>query len=431
MQAICSFAGSDPSGLAGIQADLKTFSAFRFHGTNVITAITAQNSQHLSAVEVASPALIREQWNRIQEEFEIMAVKTGMLKDTATLQAVADCLRNFKGPIIVDPILSTSSGSKLSDAIDSYHEFLFPLAHFITPNLIEAPPIKGALPIVLKGGHSKSSTVTDRFGSFSMETLRIPGPNIRGTGCTFASALAAASVNEFDRESSLIVTKAFMQRGIRKANQNIFSYADWMTGYLASDFPSIGKLLPGFPSMDRKTLQIYPIIDRAHKIRKFAGQGIQTIQLRIKDLVGSELENEIEMGCKLARELEIQLFINDYWDLAHRFGAYGVHLGQEDLKAIDASRDLRLGISTHTPYELAKAFQYQPSYIALGPIFPTNAKQMPFQPQGLERLSLWRQWIDLPLVAIGGITSQQLAQDCWHAGADGISGIRLFPLSEI
>jgi hydroxymethylpyrimidine kinase / phosphomethylpyrimidine kinase / thiamine-phosphate diphosphorylase len=122
----------------------------------------------------------------------------------------------------------------------------------------------------------------------------------------------------------------------------------------------------------------------------------------------------IQQAISLGKEYDAQVFINDYWQHAITFGAYGVHLGQEDLDVADLTQiqaaGLRLGISTHGYYEIARAQSIQPSYIALGHIFPTQTKDMPSQPQGLTRLTHYATLLKgaFPTVAIGGITGERL-----------------------
>jgi len=154
--------------------------------------------------------------------------------------------------------------------------------------------------------------------------------------------------------------------------------------------------------------------------------GVKTVQLRIKDLEGEALEQELVAAIALAEQHDCRLFINDYWQDAIRLGAYGVHLGQEDIETADlaaiAKAGLRLGVSTHCYYEVARARALKPSYMAIGPIFETQTKVMRFGPQGLERLRLWRRCLVGELVAIAGIKLHN-AGEVLAAGADSIAVI--------
>jgi hydroxymethylpyrimidine kinase/phosphomethylpyrimidine kinase/thiamine-phosphate diphosphorylase len=154
--------------------------------------------------------------------------------------------------------------------------------------------------------------------------------------------------------------------------------------------------------------------------------GVKTLQLRIKNKQGLELENEIKRSIMLAEKYQANLFINDYWEMAIRYGAYGVHLGQEDLETADMTAirqaELRLGISTHCYYEVARAHALNPSYIACGPIFTTTSKVMSFAAQGIAQLKRWRRTLNYPLVAIGGINAERIP-DVLATKVDGIAMI--------
>ena len=163
-----------------------------------------------------------------------------------------------------------------------------------------------------------------------------------------------------------------------------------------------------FPSTPHK-LVLYPVVDSVAWIARLLEAGVTTIQLRIKDLPDEQVEEDIAAAIALGRRYQARLFINDYWRLAIKHGAYGVHLGQEDLDTTDLAAihraGLRLGVSTHDDAELARALAVKPSYIALGHIFPTQTKDMPSAPQGLAELKRHIAGLaDYPTVAIGGIS---------------------------
>lgn len=152
-----------------------------------------------------------------------------------------------------------------------------------------------------------------------------------------------------------------------------------------------------------------------------------TAQLRIKDLEGDLLEREIARAAKEAQHASLRLYVNDYWQSALAHSAYGVHLGQSDLESADclklASSGLRLGVSTHCHFEIARALSVSPSYIAVGPIYATTTKLMPFQPQGPAGFKYWRDLLSYPLVAIGGLFLDN-ASELISLGADGIAVVR-------
>ncbi len=179
----------------------------------------------------------------------------------------------------------------------------------------------------------------------------------------------------------------------------------------------------------------YPVVPTADWVQRLLGWGVRTIQLRIKavDHTPEQIAAEVHAAIEAGRAVPgAQVFINDHWELALAGRAFGVHLGQEDLDVADIealrSAGLRLGLSTHTPAELARAHAVQPSYLAIGPIYPTTLKKMPYEPVGLDRLKRWvRDAAPYPVVAIGGISLERLAgvMACGVDGAAVVSAVTL------
>jgi len=167
----------------------------------------------------------------------------------------------------------------------------------------------------------------------------------------------------------------------------------------------------------------YPIVPDVAWLKRLLPLGIRTVQLRAKDMDENRLRAEIGEAVALCGAANCQLIVNDYWQLAMAAGADFVHLGQEDLVEADVATlkaaGIKLGISSHDKAELETALSANPDYIALGPIYETKLKVMPWRPQGLDRLGQWRERIgdDLPLVGIAGITVAR-AQGVIDAGAD-------------
>lgn len=171
---------------------------------------------------------------------------------------------------------------------------------------------------------------------------------------------------------------------------------------------------------------LYPVVDSIEWVERLLKIGVTTIQLRIKDKQPKDVEQDIITAIKLGRKYNARLFINDYWELAIKHHAYGVHLGQEDLDIADLDAikqsGLCLGISTHNDTELQRAKRLLPSYIALGHIFPTTTKDMPSKPQGLRALKHQvEQTHDFPTVAIGGISLEKVSD----VVATGVGGVAL------
>ncbi len=231
-------AGSDPSGGAGIQADLKTFTALGVYGASVITALTAQNTCGVTDVLNVTPGFIEAQLDAVASDLAIGAVKTGMLAGKPTLEAVAGRLKRYKlAPLVVDPVMVATSGDVLlaPDAIDLIKTDLIPLADLITPNLHEAaqlldmPPAEderamteqgerllalGAKAVLIKGGHGTQDEAVDllisQTGVQRLARPRIETPHTHGTGCTMAAAITAELAKGRELSPAVARAKAFV-----------------------------------------------------------------------------------------------------------------------------------------------------------------------------------------------------------------------------
>ncbi len=238
-------AGSDSSGGAGIQADLKTFAALGVHGATVLTAITAQNSREVRAVGPVPPELVRRQIDSVMGELPVRALKTGMLVNAGIIQCLAEAVKHYGiGQLVLDPVMLASSGGRLLDrgALQVLVRELFPLAALVTPNIPEAEALLGRplrrfsdLPpavrdlqalgpraVVLKGGHGKDpDTCLDLLfdGSDVVEFAapRIITRNNRGTGCTFASTAAALLARGRDLCSAVQGAKDYVHAALTAA----------------------------------------------------------------------------------------------------------------------------------------------------------------------------------------------------------------------
>lgn len=211
-------AGSDSGGGAGIQADLKSASARGVYAATAITAITAQNTIGVQAAELLPPALVARQIVAVLDDIGADAVKIGMLGNAAIIEAVADALAGFSGPIVLDPVMAAKSGDALLDesGIVALRRHLLPRTTLLTPNLPEAALLTGRAParcateaesqgaallamgpgaVLVKGGHAEGAVCTDRLvaaeGTTCLSAPRIATRNTHGTGCSLASAIAA------------------------------------------------------------------------------------------------------------------------------------------------------------------------------------------------------------------------------------------------
>jgi hydroxymethylpyrimidine/phosphomethylpyrimidine kinase len=240
-------AGSDSGGGAGIQADLKTFSALGVYGASVITALTAQNTREVRAIHNVPPAFVATQIDAVCEDLSIDAVKIGMLSRPEVIVQVAEGLeRHDAGPIVLDPVMVAKSGDHLlqSDAVASLRELLVPRARLITPNLPEAgmllgepPPTSevemeaactrllalGAEAVLLKGGHLGGTDSIDLL-SDKRETRRFVAPRVatahtHGTGCTLSSAIAAGLAHGLELADAVARAKDYVTAAIEAAER--------------------------------------------------------------------------------------------------------------------------------------------------------------------------------------------------------------------
>jgi len=316
----------------------------------------------------------------------------------------------------------------------------------------------GAKGVLVKGGHAgwqhdaTDTYFTDRE-EIAFSQPRVHHSELRGTGCMQASAIAAFVAKGYCTNDALTLANAYV-KSVRDVSSSPYSQSllaatgqsapqvPRLAGFPANKdvFPTVSfiksvayksvdecktesdafdkyhykKHKKPFLQLSHTKRGIYPVVDSADWIEKLIPTGVETIQLRIKEDISpwdqARISKEIQQAVALTKGTSCQLFINDHWQLAIEHGAYGVHLGQEDLFTadIDAIRKagLRLGVSTHGYAEIQRIKSLAPSYIALGHIFATKTKDMPSQPQGIDRL---KDYVDLcgdiPTVAIGGINS--------------------------
>lgn len=224
-------------------------------------------------------------------------------------------------------------------------------------------------------------------------------------------------------EDALIIAKMYVHRAVRRAKVGVY-YGGFPENEMDLPYLSSKPMCEIPPSFKRcHRLGLYPVVDRFTWVEMLLNLGVKTIQLRIKEKTKT-LEEEMRRSIALAKKHQATLFINDYWEMALELNAEAVHLGQSDLDTadIDAIRKqgLLLGVSTHCYYEVARAHALNPSYIAIGPIFPTTSKEMPFTAQGIASLQRWKRTLNYPLVAIGGINIERMP-DVVAAGVHGVA----------
>lgn len=500
---VWSIAGSDPTGGAGIQADTRTVHNLGAVSATIITAVTAQNSAGVMEINAVSEEVLLSQFDALEAEQPASVIKIGMLANVQQISTVAQRLNHYKKhwkvppTVVYDPVAAATSGGDLTEeeVLPAIKEQLLPVVDVLTPNNDELQRLTGVYvfswdclevaaqkaielgvgAVILKGGHTDIASgwavdyCHDAYQHFWLASKRIDTSRTHGTGCTFASAVAALLAQHYLLRDAFCIAKAYINQGLcppekdslGKENtmgeniraSNTVQRSVWQ-GWFPEDpkyFPEV--LVPGsplaqeldwaplltcasdggqadyfdreFPALNQQKLALYPVISDLKLLQQLLELGVSTVQFREKHLQGEALEQAIVLAIKLGKEHQAQLFINDHWQLAIKHGAYGIHLGQEDLTQADLpaikAAGIRLGISTHGHYELVKARQYRPSYLAIGAIFPTRTKNMTGQIQGINTLQrLTKLNSGLPLVAIGGIDLTN-AESVAKTGVDGIA----------
>ena len=242
-----SIAGSDPSGGAGIQADLKTFSARGVYGMTALTALTAQNTCGVTAIEWLSPDFVKAQIHAVFEDVRVGAIKVGMIANAQIAVAVAQSLQKHAGkiPVVVDPVMVAKGGARLleKDAVEAMIQTLIPCARLLTPNLPEAAALLGCTvatdrsqmeeqaailmtmgpeAILLKGGHLSGHESPDLLATQGdlhwLESARVDTTNTHGTGCTLSAAVAAELSKGRSMHQAVVTAKSYLQGALKHAD---------------------------------------------------------------------------------------------------------------------------------------------------------------------------------------------------------------------
>jgi len=503
---IWTISGSDCSGGAGIAADIKTGHALGVEVCHLITANTVQNSTTLHSVNAVPIELLQQQVDALSKDKKPSVIKIGLVANSEQVQWLATMLAKLKQEnslliTIYDPVGQASVGGDFNAlSLAELTPFLTQI-NIITPNVNEAKTLAATTgnntflaqkisrdfainAVIVKGGHSDNNSVCIDLCCYQLNTIKqdnqdktvkniyyqLSSPRLtchfsHGGGCSYASALAAFLAQGYLLRDAFTLSKAFINQGLaatmplsaKNHHQYYGAFEQFSWPKQAQYFPQVSdKLtqqyqdLPSFNSLalQGEKLGLYPVIYSLYWLKRLLPLGLKIIQLRVKNLVEYELEQVIIDAIALAKSYDTRLFINDYWQLAIKHGAYGVHIGQQDLAGADLVQiqqaGLRLGISTHGCYEFLLAKQLQPSYLAVGAIFSTKTKDMTGQIQGLNNLkqllALRQQTPQLinigdkeqrynqqdisddtiPVVAIGGINLERAAE-VLATGVDSIA----------
>lgn len=495
---IWSIAGLDTAGGAGLSADQRAADALGVHLCPVAAALTAQHSQGVEAIHPVEPDFLQAQLQALAQDLPPRAIKTGLLGSVQAIEQVAHWVDHWRArtpagvdphrqlALIVDPVLGASSGGAAfsTDAIvAAYRQWLLPRATVLTPNRAEArrllnlpahhgadgspslPQLArelhklGARSVVITGGDAPVSTPTGAQPHCQDWMLtphaqgwlcapRIDTTHTHGTGCTFASGVAAAwALGHVEADAivlaNMLTRHALMRGHVAGAGPGpVMAQPGFAAGPahggaplpwlgLGEDLPwRLDQEVPLFQPFSPPVDGLYGILADGLQVEAALNAGLRCVQLRHKPRQG--LEDHLTRSLRCAAQAGAQLFINDHWQAALTQTLQpsdsaglrlGLHLGQEDLLALTpADRQallasggrVMLGLSSHSLWELARAAGCGASYIACGPIAPTTTKDMPWLPQGLDNLSWWIRHSPAPVVAIGGLLT---AQDVERAAA--------------
>lgn len=476
---IWSIAGHDTSGGAGLSADQRAADAMGVHLCPVVASVTAQHSLGVDAVFPVTMDQLQAQLQALSQDMPPTVIKTGLLGSTAAIDLVVrwvDRLR-LQHPglaLVIDPVLGASAGgAAFSDEalLRAYRRELLPRATLVTPNRAEARRLLG-LDARHDGPQDESPVLASRLRGLGAQAVVITGgdapeagwaldwldapeaqgwlcaprvatSNHHGSGCTFATACAAALALGHRSADAVVLAKMLTHQALQQAHaagegpgpvQATAKAALGRLPYLSlgRDLPwqlthGAGDGSPLFQPFEPPGDRLYGILPDSNSLIAALHVGLRCLQLRHKAVAGAA--PHIEASVHEAAQHGATLFINDHWQQALAWSAHpdlaqglklGLHLGQEDLLALTpperatllaARHHILLGLSSHSLWELARAAGCGASTVACGPVQATTTKNMPWVPQGLDNLRWWVQHSPAPVVAIGGLlTSADLSR---------------------
>lgn len=454
MQYTCALtiAGSDSVGGAGIQADIKTMSALGVYAASAVTAVTVQNTRGVYDIESLRPEIVDGQIRAVMDDIHPAAVKIGMVNDCATIHAIADALRSYKGvEIVVDPVMVSTSGYRLmhEDALEVFRSELLPLASLLTPNVPEAEILAGMeihnvedmdkaaenicreadCAVLIKGGHLEGSTKTDvlYLGGLRSATYQTPSVNTRnthGTGCTLSSAITAFLALGHGMNDSIRLAKEYLYHAL-EYGKNV---------KIGKGFGPVNHFFAP-KKLNIKDEQMIQFITHKNERYGYADGarmalegGCRWIQLRMKDASDDEVRPVAHEIMEMCRQYGATFIVDDRVALVKELGADGVHLGKNDMPVDEARRVLGpayiIGGTANTFADIERLARQGADYIGCGPYRFTTTKKNLSPVLGLEGYRMLTQQmseagIDLPIVAIGGI----LADDIRSVMNTGVTGI--------
>ncbi len=465
-------AASDSGGGAGIERDIRVISDLGGHACVAITALTAQNSTKVAKVLETDADFLKLTLENLIQDIKPQAIKIGLVPSLKSLEVIRDFLKSLGDArpfTVYDPVATASVGFSMSSltALDILSSGFLDYVDLLTPNLPELSQLSSsnvqALDysevvsqaevlmsnfrgnLLVTGGHNNlEGTIFDVLFKkdekpIIFKSQYFENDTKHGTGCAVSSAIATLVAQDLFLEDACTAAIMYVSKAIYTGYKPGLGSGTLSSGFDYDDPNFIPKVCLDFDQRDsqnldhldhgfnacEKDLGLYPVVPSTDWVESLLKVGVKTIQLRIKDKNRSDLESEIKKASDLGRQYEARVFIDDHWELAIKYNAYGVHLGQEDILTADltaiAKSNLRLGLSTHGYFEIAKAMQLKPSYIALGHIFPTKTKVMKSHPQGLIMLEHYVRLLkNFPTVAIGGIKEDTI-EKVKATGVDSIA----------
>ncbi len=458
-------AGSDCSGGAGIQADIKTMSALGCYAASVITSVTVQNTQGVYAVHSIPPDIVSRQIKAVMDDIHPLVVKIGMVNDAATIRAIADTLKSYQQnssssfKIILDPVMVSTSGCRLmqEDALDVFVKELIPMASLLTPNIPEAEILSGysiqdtinytlmaqailsfgCNSVLIKGGHLMGNNKQDNLymkdtsGELfvhSFPGVEIATSNTHGTGCTLSSAISSYLALGYDMIDSIAKAKDYVTNAL-------LAGADV---YIGEGHGAVNHLFKPITMNKRKysaNIKFQYITHYNEKYDYVSGAeqamkgGCRWIQLRMKDASDEEILQVAETLEPICRRYHATFLLDDKVHLVGHTHADGVHLGKNDMPVDEArkilGKDKIIGGTANTFEDIERLYRQGADYIGCGPYRFTTTKKNLSPILGLEGYQslcakMKSENINIPIVAIGGILLDDVAQ-LMKTGITGIA----------
>ncbi|HZE91627.1 MAG TPA: thiamine phosphate synthase [Rhizobacter sp.] len=452
---VWSVGGSD----ADAGRDSEMFEAFEVRGHQAFATHAAAHSFTSGQAQPVPQASLQTRLDALGLDAPPQVIKTGVLGSVENLKLVLHCIDRLRQQrrtaVVMGPLLHAHSAFQAGE-----HEAmrvaliaeLLPRATLVTLGVAEAAWLLqqgaavgrdnpqslaadlralGAQGVVIVG------TENPPFAWDWLDTPQASGwlslPNTgrqrpEDSAYRFAASAAAALALGFCHADAAVLAKMSISRD---SPTDAASRSHIGFGLNAAALPflqtELASAATSFAALSNAWLGLYPVVDSSASVERVLKAGVRTVQLRIKEASTANLGQEIQRSVRAASAVNAQLFINDHWQLALEHGAYGVHLGQQDIQTADLnalrSAGLRLGLSSHCFWEVCRAHALGPSYIACGPIHATTTKDMPWWPQGAGNLAYWCTVLQTPVVAIAGMDVNR-SIEAVRCGAAGVAVLR-------